>query len=92
MAKLTRRTLIKRTSIGVAGAATLGVLTAVPHLEAVAAPSDHVAVGHSGAAHSGLMVAHVRDFAKGEIGVMFGEKEVVLRDPDLVKRLLKAAG
>jgi len=92
MAKLTRRKLIKRTSIGVAGAATLGVLTAVPQLAAVAAPSAHLAVEKSTAAHSGTMVVQVRNFSTGEVGLMFGEREVVYHDPDLVMRLLKAAG
>lgn len=91
MAKLTRRTLIKQTSIGVAGVATIGVLAAAPHL-AGAAPAAHVATQQSATAHSGPMVVHVRDFSTGEIGVMYGEKEVVLHDPALVTRLLQAAG
>ena len=91
MAKLTRRTLIKQTSIGVAGVATIGVLTTVPQLTAVAAAAEHSATEQS-AAHSGPMVVHVRNFSTGEIGVMYGEKEVILRDPALVTRLLNAAG
>ena len=92
MAKLTLRTLIKRTTIGVAGVAALGTLTAVPSLAAVAASSEHAATEQSTASHSGHMVVHVRDFSTGEIGIMSGEKEVVLRDPALVMRLLKSAG
>ena len=91
MAKLTRRGLLKQTSIGVAGVATLGVLTAVPPLAAVAAPAEHTVMDQSTAAHSGTMVVHVRNFSTGEIGVMYGEKEVVFRDPALVTRLLQAA-
>ena len=91
MAKLTRRALIKQTSIGVAGVATIGVLAAAPHLVG-AASAAHEATQQSAAAHSGPMVVHVRDFSTGEIGVLYGEKEVVLRDPALVTRLLQAAG
>ena len=91
MAKLSRRTLIKRTSIGVAGVATLGTLTAVPSLAAVAAPLEHSTAEQTTVEHSGPMVVHVRNFSTGEIGVMYGEKEVILRDPALVMRLLHAA-
>ena len=92
MAKLTRRTLIKQTSIGVAGVATLGTLTAMPSLAApAAASSEHALAKQSIATHSGPMVVHVRNFSTGEISIMSGEKEVVLRDPALVVRLLQAA-
>jgi len=91
MAKLTRRTLIKQTSVGAISVATIGVLAAAPHL-ASAAPAEHGATEQPATAHSGPMVVHVRDFSTGEIGVMYGEKEVVLRDPALVTRLLQAAG
>ena len=91
MAKLTRRTLIKQTSVGAIGiAAAGGLLAAAPHL-AGAAPAQHVSTEQSTAASSGPMVVHVRNFSTGEIGVMYGEKEVVLRDPALVMRLLNAA-
>jgi hypothetical protein len=91
MAKLTRRTLIKQTSVGAIGVAAISALAAAPHLVG-AAPAEHVAAEQSTATHSGPMVVHVRDFSTGEIGVMYGEKEVVLRDPALVTRLLHAAG
>lgn len=92
MAKLTRRALLKRTSIGVAGVATLGTLTAMPPLAVpAAASSEHALAQQSTATHSGPMVVHVRNFSTGEISIMSGEKEVVLRDPALVTRLLQAA-
>lgn len=92
MAKLTRRTLIKQTSIGVAGAATIGVLAATPHLVGAALATQHGATEQSVGASSGTMVVHVRNFSTGEIGVLYGEKEVVLRDPALVRRLLQTVG
>ena len=91
MAKLTRRMLIKQTSVGAIGVAAIGILGAAPQL-ASAAPAKHGATEQSVAAHAGSMVVHVRDFSTGEIGGMYGEKEVVLRDPALVTRLMKAAG
>jgi hypothetical protein len=36
-------------------------------------------------------VAHVRDLKTGEIAVMVGTREIVYRDPQFVKRLIKAA-
>ena len=91
MAKLTRRTLIKQTSVGAIGVAAIGVLAAAPQLTS-AAPAKDAATEQSVAVHSEHMVVHVRNFSTGEIGVMYGEKEVVLRDPALVTRLLRAAG
>ena len=38
------------------------------------------------------LVAHVRDPRRGEIALMVGESEVVVHDPDLVARLVRAAG
>jgi hypothetical protein len=39
----------------------------------------------------GPLVAHVRDAATGEIGLYSGTREVILRDPELAGRLLRAA-
>ena len=40
---------------------------------------------------SGPLVAYVRDVRRGEISVMVGEHEVVVRDRDLVNRLVHAS-
>jgi hypothetical protein len=37
----------------------------------------------------GPVVAHVRDVARGEIAIYAGTREVVVRDPALVGRLLQ---
>lgn len=92
MAKLTRRTLLKQTSVGAIGAATIGgVVAAAPHLVGVA-PAQHVAPeqSQSVATQTGLVV-HVRDFSTGQVSVMHGEKEIVLHDPVLVQYLLQVA-
>jgi hypothetical protein len=88
MAKVTRRRLLKTTSIG---AATVGMLAAAPRLAAFAAPAAvEQAPELSTASLSGPMVTYVRNLAKGEVGILVGEREIVYRDPELVKRLLKA--
>jgi len=38
------------------------------------------------------VLVHVRDAAAGELGVLVGEREVVLRDPAAVAAILRAAG
>jgi hypothetical protein len=37
------------------------------------------------------MTAYVRDASTGEIAVMVGHKEVVTKDPQLIRRLQRAA-
>jgi len=87
MAKVSRRRLLKTTSIG---AATVGMLAAAPHLAALAAPAAEQAPELSTTSLSGPMVTYVRNLAKGEVGILVGEREIVYHDTDLVKRLLKA--
>ena len=87
MAKVTRRRLLKTTSIG---AATVGMLAAAPHLAALAAPATEQTPELSAISLPGPMVTYVRNVAKGEVGILVGEREIVYHDTDLVKRLLKA--
>ncbi len=89
MTRLTRRGFLGKTSLGVAA---VGAMVAVPGLTEIgtaeAATPDFKMTG---AELSGPIVAHVRNFKTGEIAVMVGTREVVYRDPQFVKRLLKAA-
>lgn len=93
MAKLTRRGFIGQTTASVA---TIGVLAAVPTLAAApemtdVAASDAAAVEElSTTTFSEPLVAHVSNLATGELSIMSGTKEIILRDADLVMRLLKA--
>jgi hypothetical protein len=92
MAKLTRRGFIGQTTASVA---TIGVLAAVPTLAAAPEMTDVVASDAAAAelsttAFSESVVAHVSDLASGEVTIMSGTKEIILRDADLVMRLLKA--
>ncbi len=93
MAKLTRRGFIGQTTASVA---TIGVLAAVPTLAAapemtdVAASDSTAAAELSATTYSESLIAHVSDLASGEVTIMSGTKEFILRDTDLVLRLLKA--
>jgi hypothetical protein len=92
MTKQTRRRFLKQSSVGVATVGvTVGVLAAAPRLAAVAAPANTSVTALSTDTMSGPLTAYVRDLARGELGVLVGTREVILRDPDLVVRLLKAA-
>ena len=92
MAKLTRRDFIGQTTASVA---TIGVLAAVPTLAAApemtdVVASDAAAAELSATTFSEAVVAHVSNLASGEITIMSGTSEIIVRDADLVMRLLKA--
>jgi hypothetical protein len=93
LAKLTRRGFIGQTTASVA---TIGALAAVPTLTAAPEMTNVVASDSAAAAElsattfSESLVAHVSDLAAGEVTIMSGTKEIILRDSDLVMRLLKA--
>lgn len=87
MAHLTRQGFIKKSSVSVAAVAALA---GVPGIVAHAAPfaeEKHIAPN----ALQGPLVAHVRDAASGEVCLLVGEREIVVRDKVLVRHLLKAA-
>ena len=87
MPKLTRRGFIKRSSLG---AAALGVLGTMPSLDVAGTGAGVAATDLQAADLAGPLVAHVRDVASGEISVLMGMREVVIRDPELVARLVRA--
>ena len=87
MAKLTRRGFFKQTTASVA---TIGALTVLPGLAADPEAPEVAATDLSAAALSEPMIAHVRDFASGEISLLVGTQEIIYRDPELVMRLLRA--
>lgn len=90
MVKLTRRVLLKQTSIGVATVGVLtGALTAAPRLAALAASKDVSSTAVSTAA--GPLVVYVPKPSSGYISFMSGSQEVVRYDPGLVKSLLQGA-
>jgi hypothetical protein len=92
LAKLTRRGFIGQTTASVA---TIGILATVPTLASApemtdVVASDTTAAELSATTFSESVVAHVSNLASGEVTIMSGTKEIVLRDADLVMRLLKA--
>jgi hypothetical protein len=91
LAKLTRRGFIGQTTASVA---TIGILATVPTLAATpemtdVVASDTAAAELSATTFSESVVAHVSDLASGEVTIMSGTKEFIVRDADLVMRLLK---
>jgi hypothetical protein len=87
MAELSRRGFIKHTSIG---AATVGALVTMPGLAAAHAASTEIEETSS-TPSARQLVAFVRDASRGEVILMIDEREVIVHDRALVKRLLHAA-
>jgi hypothetical protein len=82
MGGVTRRRFLANTSLG------LGV--AVTGLAAVSALD---ATGRSGARPGSLpepVILHVRDVSKGEVMILAGTTQVVIRDRELVSHLISA--
>ncbi len=96
-AGVSRRTFLRGTTLT---AAAVGVAASVPGLSGLlaGAPSTAPEVEHSltGAESDadGLsepLVAHVKDLATGEMSLYQGEREVVIRDVGLARRLASSA-
>jgi hypothetical protein len=83
----TRRSLLQHAPLG---AATLSVLPAMPALAALGSPPE-ASAPRSSATAKGSMVIHVNDVATGEMTLLVGAREVVLRDPRLVAYFIEAA-
>ena len=86
MSEVTRRTFIKQVSAGAAGVAAVGAL-GIP--SAGAAP--RAAEGPAAEDGAEPVMAFVRDRTRGEVTLLVGHREIVHRDPELVRRLLRAA-
>lgn len=84
---VSRRGFLTRASVG---AAAVGVISAVPHLGTGAHETEAEASHAAPETLAAPMVAHVRDFGSGEVSVMSGTTERIVRDPKLVARLLRA--
>jgi len=88
MAKVTRRTFLSTTVGAAGGVAAMGL---------IAGPSTLVEAAQTAAqandcpASREPMTAYVRDAATGEISVMVGHREVITKDPQLIRRLQRAA-
>lgn len=92
MDKLSRRDFLQKSSIGVvAGATMIGALASEVQPAAATTRVARSVAGSDAAASSDPVVAYVRDGRRGEVAIMVGDREVVRRDPELVRRLLHAA-
>ena len=100
MSGVSRRVFLLRSSMVAAAAGAVsavpgraGLLGAgeaeAPSLEGAAAEVDAAASGAP--AGAGPLVVHVRDVASGEMGILNGTREVVVRNPRLVAQLLRAS-
>jgi hypothetical protein len=85
MSDLSRRKFLARGSVAVAAA-----VAAVPGLAAIKAAGQSAAINQP-ADTSEPLVVHVRDAASGEISMLVGAEQVVVRDQDLAVRLYAAA-
>ena len=86
MPKLTRRSFLQQTPIS---AATLSLLPAMPAMAAVR-HSQEAAAPQLSAASTGPMVVHVNDVATGEMTLLVGARQIVLRDPQIVASFIEA--
>ena len=90
MADMTRRGFLKTGAA--TGAASVGGLTIGPGLAAALFGAAGVTAAELAAHAKGMpVVAYVRDASAGTVALVAGEREVTVRDPDLVMRLLKAS-
>lgn len=88
MINVNRRSFLRQTT---AGAAAVAIVAAAP-----AAMSGHAlptppSIELSGPTMTAPLMAYVRNVTAGEIALMVGTREVVIRDVDLARRLMKAA-
>lgn len=84
---VTRWSFLKASAGAAAGAAAVGV----PIASAMSAEQDGAPVEPHGTTPREPVMAYVRDAERGEVTLMSGTSEVTYRDPNLVKRLMKAA-
>ncbi len=87
MPKLTRRSFLQQTPVS---AAALSLLPAMPALAAVR-QSPEAAAPRLSATSTGSMVVHVNNVATGEMTLMVGARQIVLRDPRIVARFIEAS-
>lgn len=94
---LTRRAMLKAGTVGAAAVGMAGAFPGVlsglaasgPELSGAGAAAPE-AEGLATAELSAPIVAHITDASAGELSVYVGEREIVYRDPELVRRLIRA--
>ena len=87
MSKFDRRSFLKT-----AGVATgVAVVGSVPAVAAAATEAQAEVVATPAPLPKEPLIAYVRDAKKGEVTVVSGLREITFRDPQLVRRIEKAA-
>ncbi len=90
MAELSRRGFLQKSSAAmVGGAAVIGALA--NEIKPASASPRKTRQATESVDASEPVVALVRAGRAGEVSIMVGDREVVHRDPDLARRLLRAA-
>jgi hypothetical protein len=95
MKPLSRRMFLQRGSVAVALA---GAASSLPVLSQVGDGGQAATAGTAGTAElpdganlAEPLIAHVRDLGRGEISLFVGEREVIVRDPNLATRIFHAS-
>jgi hypothetical protein len=94
---LSRRTFLHRGAFTAAAVAVAGSVPGLSGLVASTAPeapavdANVSAVADDSGAMTEPLVAQVKDLTTGEISLFQGEREVVVRSPELARSLLSAA-
>ena len=89
-APVTRRGFITRAGLGAAAVGVMGSLPGVATAGVgVGEATEGAATVASAETMAGPLIAQVTDFSSGEISLMSGMREVVVRDPQLVSQLLR---
>ena len=95
---LSRRVFLRRGTITAAAVGLVGAVPGLPTLLLGAssdAPAVDTGIGEADGAAAGWsepLIAHVSDVRAGQISLFQGEREIVVRSPDLARQLYRAAG
>jgi hypothetical protein len=88
MANFSRRDLIKHSSLSAAAA---GALFMAPKFASANSGTVLTTAGQSSPLFREPLAAYIHDASTGELSLLIGSRQVIVRDPDLVRRLVQAA-
>jgi nitrous oxide reductase len=88
--------LSRRKFLHASAAAGAAAVVGLPAVRAVASSSNQPASTYSNTGNThktptGSFIVYVKDARRGQISVLNGENETVTNDPDLVRRIVRAA-
>jgi anaerobic selenocysteine-containing dehydrogenase len=91
MADLSRRDFIKRGSLGVAAGVAAAGIGADAALAGRVARGAKEPATHAATTADEPIVAYVRRGSRGEVSLMVGGSEIVRKDADLARRIIRAS-